>query len=188
MDFVKYLSKKNQTTERFIPKGESKLLLKKVLTDLADKVPLFVPRDHPSSGTIDDLMTFMNVTLTRKVPFPECLLELESEKSRQLDMIITEYRRQLGESDLVDNDTILEWTIDYLNRSGTSPLGTVFVYGFHDPLPLEQDLFEAIREHAEKVHFYVPDGIDPNIFKSRVLREISPDLDHNLIHHQYSRR
>ncbi len=82
-------------------------------------------------------------------------------------MIITEYRRQLGESDLVDSDTILERTIDHLNHSGTSSLGTVFVYGFHDLLPLEQDLFDAVRDLTEKVHFYVPDGIDPNIFKSR---------------------
>lgn len=165
--FCKILFEENRTTERSLSKGESKLLLTQVLKDLADTVPLFVTRDHPSSGTIDDLMTFMNVTLTRKVPFPECLLDLESEKSQQLDMIITEYRRQLGDSDLVDSETILEWTIDHLNRSGTSPLGTVFVYGFHDPLPLEQDLFEAVREHAGKIHFSVPDGIDPNIFKSR---------------------
>ncbi len=82
--FCKVLFEENQTTERFIPKGESKLLLTKVLTDLAKEVPLFVPCDRPSSGTIDDLMTFMNVTLTRKVPFPECLLDLESEKSRSL--------------------------------------------------------------------------------------------------------
>jgi len=172
--FCKVLFEDNRTTERFISKGESKLLLTKVLTDLADKVPLFVPRDHPSSGTIDDLMTFMNVTLTRKVPFPECLLDLESEKSTQLDAIITEYRNRLDDLDLVDSDTILEWTIDYLNRSGTSPLSTVFVYGFHDPLPLEQDLFDAIQEHTEKVHFSIPDGIDPNIFRSRVPEEHQP--------------
>ena len=165
--FCKILLEENRTTERFLSKGESKLLITQVLKDLAETVPLFVARDHPSSGTIDDLMTFMNVTLTRKVPFPECLMDLESEKSRQLDMIIAEYRRQLGDSDLVDSDTILEWTIDHLNRSESSPLGTVFIYGFHDPLPLDQDLFEAIQDHAGKVHFYVPDGADPNIFRSR---------------------
>jgi len=165
--FCKILLEENRTTERFLSKGESKLLLAQVLMDLAEKVPLFVARDHPSSGTIDDLMTFKNVTVTRKVPFPECLLDLESEKSCQLDMIITEYRNRLRELDLVDSDTILEWTTDHLNRYGTSPLGTVFVYGFYDPLPLEQDLFEAVREHAGKVHFSVPDGIDQNIFRNR---------------------
>ncbi|PKL64680.1 MAG: hypothetical protein CVV32_06245 [Methanomicrobiales archaeon HGW-Methanomicrobiales-3] len=165
--FCKILFEENRTTGRFLSKGESKLLLTQVLVDHAREVPLFMARDHPSSGTIDDLMTFMNVTLTRKVPFPECLLDLESEKSRQLDTIITEYRNRLRELDLVDGDTILEWTIDHLNRSVTSSLGRVFIYGFHEPLPLEQDLFTALREHAAQAHFFVPDGIDQNIFRSR---------------------
>ncbi|MCX6699125.1 MAG: PD-(D/E)XK nuclease family protein, partial [Methanomicrobiales archaeon] len=142
-------------------------MLTNVLEEHADEVPLFITRDHPSSGTIDDLMTFMNVILTRKVAFPECLMGLQSEKSRQLDTIITEYRNRLRELDLVDGDTILEWTIDHLNRCGSSPLGSVFIYGFYEPLPLEQDLFEAVREHAGKVNFFVSDGIDPNIFKNK---------------------
>jgi ATP-dependent helicase/nuclease subunit B len=175
--FCKILFEENRTTGRFLSKGESKLLLTQVLVDHAREVPLFMARDHPSSGTIDDLMTFMNVTLTRKVPFPECLLDLESEKSRQLDTIIREYRNRLRELDLVDGDTILEWTIDHLNRSGSSPPGTVFIYGFHEPLLLEQDLFEAIREHAIKAHFFVPDGIDQNIFRCRVAAGEQPAFD-----------
>ncbi|MGA7797137.1 MAG: PD-(D/E)XK nuclease family protein, partial [Methanoregula sp.] len=155
------------TTERLLSKSEAKLLLTHVLEEHAEDVPFFITRDHPSTGTIDDLMTFMNVTLTRKVPFPECLVNLQSEKSRQLDTIITEYRNCLRELDLVDGDTILEWTIDFLNRSASSPLGTVFVYGFHESLPLEEDLFEAVRERAGQAQFFVPDGIDQNIFRSR---------------------
>jgi ATP-dependent helicase/DNAse subunit B len=163
--FCKVLFEENRTTERFLSKGESKILLTRILKDLAEKVPLFITHDRPSSGTIDDLLTFMNVTLTRKVPFPECLMELESRKSDQLDTIITEYRNQLRQMKLVDGDTILEWTIDLLNHTEPSPLVTVIVYGFHDPLPLEQDLFGAIREHSLTVHSHVPDGIDRKIFR-----------------------
>ena len=175
--FCKILFEENRTTGRFLSKSESKLLLTQVLAEHAKEVPLFMSRDHPSSGTIDDLMTFMNVTLTRKVAFPECLLDLESEKSRQLDAIITEYRNRLRELDLVDGDTILEWAIDHLNRSGSSPLGSVFIYGFHEPLPLAKDLFEAVRDHAGKVHIFVPDGIDPNIFRSRIAAGSKPAFD-----------
>jgi len=156
-----------RTTERFLSKSESKLLLTNVLEEHADEVQLFINRDHPSSGTVDDLMTFMNVTLMRKVGFPKCLIGPQSEKIRQLDTIITLYRNRLKELDLVEGDTILEWTIDHLNRSESFPLVTVFIYGFHEPLPLEQDLFEVIVDHAEKAYFFVPDGLDPNIFRSR---------------------
>jgi ATP-dependent helicase/DNAse subunit B len=166
--FCRHLFEENRTTERLLSKGESKLLLNDILEKHADEVSLFITRDHPSPGTIDDLMTFMNVTLTRKVAFPECLMGLQSEKSDHLDTIITKYRNRLRELDLVDGDTILEWTIDHLDRCASSPLGTVFIYGFHEPLPLEQDLFETIQAHAGKVYFFVPDGLDPNIFRSRI--------------------
>ncbi|MCK9632595.1 MAG: PD-(D/E)XK nuclease family protein [Methanoregula sp.] len=148
-------------------KGEAKLLLTQILEDPEIEVPLFKSRDRASSGTVDDLMTFMNVTLTRKVPFPECLLDLESEKSDQLDTIITEYRSRLRKLDLYDGNTILEWAIDFLNHSESSLLGTVFIYGFHEPLPLEKDLFETIQVHVGRVFIFIPDGIDRNIFRTR---------------------
>jgi len=165
--FCKNYFEENRTTERFLSKSESKLLLTKVLEEHEDEVSLFINRDHPSSGTVDDLMTFMNVMLMRKVGFPECLIGFQSEKIRQLDTIITSYRNRLKELDLVDGDTILEWTIDHLKRCESFPLGTVFIYGFHEPLPLEQDLFEVIQDHAGKAYFFVPDGLDPNIFRGR---------------------
>jgi ATP-dependent helicase/DNAse subunit B len=164
--FCHVLFEENRTVERLLSKGESKLLLTDVLKKHAEEVPLFITRDHPSPGTIDDLMTFMNVTLTRKTAFPECLMGLQSQKSDQLDTIITEYRNRLRELDLVDGDTILEWTIDYLDRCESTLLGTVFIYGFHEPLPLEQDLFDTIMAHAGNTYFFVPDGLDKNIFKN----------------------
>jgi ATP-dependent helicase/DNAse subunit B len=165
--FCKIIFDEYRTTERLLSKSESKLLLTKILEDPGVKVPLFHSRDHPASGTINDLIQFMNITLRRKVAFPECLLYLESEKSDQLDTIITEYRNYLRELDLVDEDTILEWTINHLNRTASSPLGMVFMYGFFEPLPLEQDLFNTLQEHAANTYFSRPDGIDPDIFRRR---------------------
>ncbi|MDO8871779.1 MAG: PD-(D/E)XK nuclease family protein [Methanoregula sp.] len=172
--FCQILFEDSRTTERLLSKGESKLLLNDILEKHADEIPLFITRDHPSPGTIDDLMTFMNVTLTRKTAFPECLLSLQSEKSDQLDTIITEYRNRLRKLELVDGDTILEWTIDHLDRCASSPLGTVFIYGFHEPLPLEQDLFDTIKAHAGNAYFFFPDGLDPNIFRSRTVEGKQP--------------
>ncbi len=172
--FCKILFEENRTIERSLSKGESKLLLSDILKKHADDVSLFITRDYPSPGTIDDLITFMNISLTRKVAFPECLMGLQSQKSEQLDIIITKYRNRLRELDLVDGDTILEWTIDFLDRCKSSPLSTVFIYGFHEPLPLEQDLFETITSHAGNAFFFFPDGLDPNIFRSRIAAGTPP--------------
>lgn len=163
--FCHALFTENRTTERFLQKSEARMLLSRLIEDERAEVPFFAPRDHPAPGTVDDLLTFMDVTLTRKVPFPECLLDLQGEKIRQLDTIITSYHDSLRERDLVDDDTLLEWTIDFLYRTKSSPLGTVFVYGFYEPLPLEEDLFGAIRERSPESHFFVPDGTDRNIFR-----------------------
>jgi len=175
--FCKTIFDENRTTERSLSESESKLLLTKILEDPDVTVPLFISHDRPAPGTIGDLKIFMNIILTRKVAFPECLLDLQSEKSDQLDTIITEYRACLRDLDLVDDGTILEWTINYLNRSASSPLGRVFIYGFYEPLPLEQDLFDTVREHAGEAYIFVPDGIDPDIFRSRAGAGKQPAFD-----------
>ncbi|MEI7856852.1 MAG: PD-(D/E)XK nuclease family protein [Methanomicrobiales archaeon] len=183
--FCRIIFEENRTTESFLSKDRSKLLLTQVLDDLkkdpTKDVSLFITRDYPSSGTIDDIMTFMKVILTRKVLFPECLMDLESKKSDQLDTIIAEYLNRLKDPDLglnlEDSNTILQWTINYLNLSRSSPLGAIFIYGFHDLLPLEQDLFDTMREHAGKTYFFISDGIDPNIFRSRTVAGTPPAFD-----------
>jgi ATP-dependent helicase/DNAse subunit B len=166
-DFCKNLFEEHRTTERFVPPGESKLLLGQILHDGADEFPLFVVRKNVPSGTIDDLQSFMQVIVRRKVPFPECLLDLQSRKILELDAIISRYQDQMNEQDLFDSNTILRWTIDFLNRAETSPLGRVFLYGFHDPMPLEQDLIRAITDHAGTACVVIPDGLDRNIFRDR---------------------
>jgi len=175
--FCKTIFDENRTTERMLSESESKLLLAKILEDPTVPVPLFISRDRPASGTIGDLRIFMNIIRMWKVAFPECLLDLQSAKSDQLDTIITEYRSCLRELDLVDDDTILEWTIDHLGCCESSPLGTVFLYGFYEPLPLEQDLFETVRELAREAYIFVPDGIDPDIFRSRAGAGKQPAFD-----------
>ncbi|AGB02924.1 PD-(D/E)XK nuclease family protein [Methanoregula formicica] len=167
----------HRTTERIIPENESKMLLSQILEDNAGDLRFFVRRGHVSTGTVRDLRELMKVIRLRKIVFPECLLELESEKSRQLDAIITEYTRHLRETDLYDSHTLLEWTIDHLNRSGESGLGTVVMYGFHDLQTLEQDLVDTIAEHAGKSFVFVPEGIDQNVFRGRPRSGKQPGFD-----------
>jgi ATP-dependent helicase/nuclease subunit B len=154
----------HRTTTRYLSKAESKILLTRVLMDNKERLPLFFSRSHPSSGTVDDLKTFISVVTSRKVVFPECLLELQSEKSDQIDLIISEYRHALTTQDFVDSDTIVEWTIDHLSRAGSVVARHVFVYGLLNPMPLEQDLLSVLREHSETFRCRVPSGLDPGIF------------------------
>ena len=151
----------HRTTSRYLSKAESKILLNRVLMDNKGRLPLFFSRNHPSSGTIEDLRKFINVVTTRKVVFPECLLELQSEKSDQIDLIISEYRNTLTTLDFVDSDTIMEWTIDHLAAADDVVPRHVLTYGILNPLPLEQDLLSVLRERSESFRCVVPFGPGP---------------------------
>jgi ATP-dependent helicase/DNAse subunit B len=166
-DFCRIIFEENRTTERALLRSEPRLLLREILEDPGIKVPLFITGEHPSSGTIADLVTFTSEIRMRRIAFPECLLQLQSTKSDQLDTIITQYRNRLNELELADSESILEWTIDFINRHEPPQPGAVFIYGFHEPLPLEQDLFDALCGACGSVSFYIPDGRDRNIFCSR---------------------
>jgi ATP-dependent helicase/DNAse subunit B len=154
----------NRKTTQFLSKAEAKLLLAQILINNKEKLPLFFSRSHPGSGTLDDIRTFINVVTRRKVVFPECLLEHQSEKSDQIDQIISEYRLYLSDLDLVDSDTIMEWTIDHLAASDSGDLGHVLIYGIHKPMPLEQDLLQVLRERSESFQCFITEGSDTNIF------------------------
>lgn len=162
--FCKNYFEDNRTTTRYLSKAESKILLNQVLMENKEGLPLFFSRSHPLPGTLDDLKTFMSVVTTRKVVFPECLLELQSDKSDQIGQIISKYRYYLIDQDLVDSDTIMEWTIDHLAVSDSKAPGHVFMYGVLKPLPLEQDLLRVLREKSESFWCCIPTGSDPNVF------------------------
>lgn len=154
----------NRKTTRHLSKAESKILLSQVLTENKGTLPLFFLREHPLPGTIENLRSFINVITTRKVRFPGCLEDLQSHKSNQIDQIVSEYRNYLKTQDLVDNDTILEWTIDHLSGSNSTAPSHIFIYGIFRPLPLDQDLLRVLRERSASINCFIPTGIDPDVF------------------------
>ncbi|RPJ11337.1 MAG: hypothetical protein EHM36_01625, partial [Deltaproteobacteria bacterium] len=161
--FCRIYFEDHRTTSRLLSKGESGLLLSRVLTDNRARLPVFFTRNRPSSGTIDDLRLFISVITRRKIVFPECLLDLESPKSNQIDLVSRSYHDFLLEFDLLDADTILDWTIDQISAAGS--FGHVFVYGLFDPEPLEQDLLSAIRTNSSAFFQVIPTGADPVLFR-----------------------
>ncbi len=179
--FCRNYFEEHRSTTRYLSKAESKILLNRVLMDNKGSLPLFFSRSHPSSGTIEDLRKFINVVTTRKVVFPECLLELQSKKSDQIDLIISEYRKTLATLDFVDSDTIMEWTIDHLAAADGVVPRHVVTYGILNPLPLEQDLLSVLRERSGSFRCEVPCGLDPEVFTDP-LEWAGPDANKGTFH------
>lgn len=169
-NFCKDYFEAHRTTSRLLSTAESRLLLNQVLVKHEGELPVFFSKGRPSSGTVDDLILFMNVMIRRKIGFPECLLDLQGAKSDQINLIITSYRNQLRDSDLVDPDTLLEWVLDRI-ASSDSDLGNILIYGIFDPAPLERDLLYAICNRSLRCLVFSPDGKDQDIFNRKWIGE-----------------
>ncbi len=162
-DFCRTYFEEHRTKECLLSREEARLLIGRVLAGNKDQLTIFFSRGVPSSGTIKDLQEFISVTTRRKIAYPECLLDLQGEKSDQIDTVITEYRNALRAGNLLDDDTLVAWVIDHI-ASGPEAFSHVFVYGLFDPLPLDQDLLLALRDHASQFTVFVAEGKDPAIF------------------------
>ena len=81
-DFVRHLLKKPDNCTVPLKRRIEVTCSPKFLRITQRRFRYSLPAIIPSSGTVDDLMTFMNVILTREVAFPECLVGLQSEKSQ----------------------------------------------------------------------------------------------------------
>ncbi|HNQ25828.1 MAG TPA: PD-(D/E)XK nuclease family protein [Methanoregulaceae archaeon] len=162
--FCRSYFEEHRTTTRELTEAESRLLLTQILSDNREVLPLFFVRDRPLPGTIENLQEFIRVITARNVTFPECLGDLQGEKSEQIARIISAYRNRLKELDLVDPDTLIEWTILHLGKEGATPHRQIFVYGLFRPLPLEEDLLSQLRERSESFTCFIPSGADPTIF------------------------
>ncbi len=162
--FCENYFEENRTTTRYLSPSESTLLLEHVLKDNKKDLSLFFTREHPTAKTLENLQEFIKVIIQRKVQFPECLLDLQGDKSDQLDRIIRKYRESLHDPDLVDEVTLLEWTIKHLKRTDGERFRDIFMYGIHRPLPLEEDLISLLRERSVTFRCFIPSGIDPDVF------------------------
>ncbi|WAC05855.1 MAG: PD-(D/E)XK nuclease family protein [Methanoregula sp.] len=161
-DLCRTYFEEHRTSTRFISPAESNLLLLRILNEKKAQAPLFFTGSSPSSGTRESFQEFINVVIRRKIAYPSCLSDLQSEKSRQIGLITAAYREHLTLLGLVDSDTILEWVIGQIKSSDENTFGKVFVYGLYEPLPLDQDLLRAIRDHSTEFTYAIPGNVDPD--------------------------
>lgn len=163
-DFCETFFFDNRSTTQYITEAESKMLLSSLLVEHKEKFPLFIAYTRPSPATLNNLLDFIDTVTMRKVDFPACLRDLQSEKSAQIYGIIWEYRSKLESLDLVDKDARISWTIDRLSMLAPGQLGNISVYGLYRPLPLMEDLLAVMRAKSRSFHCFVPTGMDKSVF------------------------
>lgn len=161
----------------------SRLLLIDIMHEHEDDLTLFFTNKNPSPRAIQDLQTLLQVIIRREINYPACLGSLASEKSYQIDLLISAYKNRLVEKNLVDPDTLLIWVIDFLSKinqeHATSILGHVHLYGLFEPLPLEKRLITSMKKVCSSLTYTIPFGRDPEVFSDSG-SWLSPDFEEDL--------
>jgi len=167
-DLCRYLIDRYGNQTVLIKPETSRLLLVDLLRRHQDELTLFFAQKNPSPRAVQDLQTLMQVIIRRDIDYPACLGPLQSEKSQQISLLISAYQQKLSENNLVDQDTMLTWTIHFLQSRDQSNVWSIIrhvhIFGLFEPMPLEKRLISTFGEVGETLHYSLPDGKDPEIF------------------------
>ncbi|MCX6693472.1 MAG: PD-(D/E)XK nuclease family protein [Methanomicrobiales archaeon] len=165
--FCEYLVSRYGHQTSHVKKPVARIILSDVIHEHEDDLSLFFSQKSPSPRTLQDLQALFSFITLREIAYPECLGDLAGKKSHQIARIITEYRSRLNEKHLVDTDTLLSWTIHFLQHSPDlcrSIATDVFVYGLFELLPLERQVITAIKRVSHRLIYTVPHGADRQVF------------------------
>ena len=163
-DFTQKIFSDHNKNNILISPEESELIISQILHQNSSNFPLFFHKEVPSSRMIRELKKFISTLINRKVNYPECLKDLKSSKSDQLELVFNEYIKYLKENNLVDEDLLLHWVIQQLTGSNINSFNNVFIYGFYEPLPLEKDLIKSIADNSGNFYYAIPFGDNKAIF------------------------
>ena len=164
--FCEYLLERYGEKTGYIPGPAARIILSDLLHEKKKELPLFFAQGIPSPGTLQDLQTLISVITRRIIHYPECLGDLQSPKSSQIHTIISAYLGRLNDENCVDKDSLLSWVCSFMGHASPDLriLNDVYIYGLFEPLPLEQQVINAIADSCTHIQYFNPDGDDPKVF------------------------
>ncbi|HWQ67317.1 MAG TPA: PD-(D/E)XK nuclease family protein [Methanospirillum sp.] len=166
--FCEYLISRYGESVRYVKTQAARVILSDVINENEKDLSLFFSQRTPSPRTLQELQTLISVITRREIAYPDCLGDLQSLKSTQIHRIVSAYKNRLRKRNLVDGDTLLEWTITFLQECPpdqcTGILKEVYCYGHFEPLPLEKRVITTLLGKSEQGSYVIPTGSDTRIF------------------------
>jgi len=166
--FCEFLVARYGKTITPIKPSAARIILADVMNENEKQLSLFFAQRAPSAKTLQDLQTLISVIIRREIAYPDCLKELQTQKSEQIHRIITAYKTRLVEQNLVDRDTLLEWTVNFLQNiqtgQGNAIHRNVFIYGLFEPMQLEKQVITTILTTCDHGEYLIARGKDHKIF------------------------
>lgn len=145
---------------------ESKLIIMHIISANPQSLSLFMNDGRISIRIVQELKRFISTLIQRKIDYPECLTELQSEKSRQLAFVYFDYLKFLSNNHLVDDDILKKKATECVNKLRVV-MKRIFIYGFFEPNPLEREFIAALGNSSTIFHYGMPSADNSRIFVDR---------------------
>lgn len=152
--FARTLFEDHAADETLIDETTATLILSHILAEHADRLTLLTQTGTGGKGAVQDLRSLITQIAYRQIAYPEALGDLQGEKSIEITWVRDAYLGYLKEHRLISNALLLLWAERWLEDHGE--IGTVWVYGLIEPLPLEKSVVLAIRDRAAMLHYALP--------------------------------
>ena len=166
-ELAKLISSEHMPDLNCISDEESKLIIWHIISANPQSLSLFIDNKRISQKMVQELKRFISTLIQRKIDYPGCLAELQSEKSRQIAFIYSNYLKFLFDNHLADDEILLNKATECLNKKEATMIKTVFVYGFFEPNPLEKEFIVALGNSSTIFHYAMPFADNSRIFTDK---------------------
>lgn len=159
--FCKYYTRHDMTGVYALGSDEAMAILGMLFDAHKSSFPLLGA--YHRSTHIRQLFRFFGELTKHATPFPECFHGSTPEKIKELGDLYDLYNEYLRKHHYVDEYGILDHTREVIIQ-GQGQIKTIYFFALVDLSLVEQDLILAVCEHAEKVDYTIPYGLDAAIF------------------------
>lgn len=146
---------------------ESKIIISHIISANPQSLSLFIDDRRISIKFVQELKRFISTLIQRKIDYPGCLADLQSENSRQLTFIYSNYLKFLSDNHLVDDNILLNKATECLNKNEKARIKSVFMFGFFEPGPHEKEFIAALGNFSTAFHYWMPFAENSRIFTDR---------------------
>ncbi len=146
---------------------ESKLIISHIISENPQSLSLFMYDGRTSIKFVQELKRFISTLIQRKIDYPICQEDSQSERGRQLAFTYSNYLQFLSNNQIVDNDLLLNNVTECLNKNGRSAIKRTFMYGFFEPSSLEMEFIAALGNSSTIFHYAIPFVDNSRIFADR---------------------
>ncbi|MFH0968177.1 MAG: PD-(D/E)XK nuclease family protein [Methanobacteriota archaeon] len=167
-DLCLFMLSESEDGITFISDSDARILLSRVIVQHNKELSLFMKDRSPSGRTLSDLQRLFSYIIRNELTFPDCLGNLQTQKSDQIGTIFSAFRSKLKQLSRVNTDTLIQWAITSLEEKSAGEMIHRFTHlfwlGQYSSAPLDMRLIQGFARKTSHMVYVSPHGADQTIF------------------------